>query len=55
MFKKPSKFAKADEDTQVQSTLLEYGQRYGFAGSKTNKEETEAKQKAIAAGLFGVN
>jgi len=54
MFKKPSKFAKADEDTQVQSTLLEYGQRFGFTGSKANKEETEAKQKAIAAGLVKV-
>ena len=51
MFKKPSKFAKADEDTQVQSTLLEYGQRFVFTGSKANKEETGAKQKTIAAGL----
>lgn len=50
VFKKPTKFMQADEETQVQSTLLEYGQRYGF-NNKALKEETEAKQKAIAAGL----
>ena len=50
VFKKPTKFTQADEETQVQSTLLEYGQRYGF-NNKAMKEETEAKQKAIAAGL----
>ena len=54
MFKKPSKFAKGEEETQVHSTLLEYGQRFNFSGSKSKQEETEAKQKAIAAGLVKV-
>ena len=55
IFKKPSQFAKAEEETQVHSTLLEYGQRFMFTGSsKSKQEETEAKQKAIAAGLVKV-
>ncbi|XP_050419309.2 coiled-coil domain-containing protein 93 [Patella vulgata] len=44
-----------DEETQVHSTLLEYGRRYGF--SKTSKDEKEneasAKKKAVAASLGG--
>lgn len=55
IFKKPSQFAKAEEETQVHSTLLEYGQRFMFSGSsKSKQEETEAKHKAIAAGLVKV-
>lgn len=44
-----------DEETRVQSTLLEYGRRYGF--SKTDQKEQDdekaAKKKAAAAGLGG--
>ncbi|GFR91723.1 coiled-coil domain-containing protein 93-like [Elysia marginata] len=42
-----------DEETRVQSTLLEYGKQYGV--SRVDKEEKDsekaAKKKAIAAGL----
>lgn len=53
VFKKPGSFAEGDEETQVQSTLLEYGQRYGVG--KTVKEETKAKEKAMTAGLVKVD
>ncbi|XP_071803489.1 coiled-coil domain-containing protein 93-like [Asterias amurensis] len=46
-----------DEELKVQSTLLEYGRRYGMSRtSKSEKEaEREAKKKALAAGLTAAN
>ncbi|XP_033639699.1 coiled-coil domain-containing protein 93-like [Asterias rubens] len=46
-----------DEELKVQSTLLEYGRRYGMSRtSKSEKEaEQEAKKKALAAGLTAAN
>ncbi|WAQ93510.1 CCD93-like protein [Mya arenaria] len=43
-----------DEESRVQSTLLEYGRRYGI--SRSDKEEDDdksAKKKAAAAGIGG--
>eukprot|EP00117_Sycon_ciliatum_P001336 scpid63955/ scgid7041/ Coiled-coil domain-containing protein 93 len=43
-----------DEETQVYSTLLEYGRRYGMSRTqKTEKQESSAKKKALAASLAG--
>ncbi|XP_063964183.1 coiled-coil domain-containing protein 93-like [Lytechinus pictus] len=45
-----------DEELRVQSTLLEYGRRYGVGGSSQNEKESEKdpKKKAVAAGLSPV-
>ncbi|KAL3831574.1 hypothetical protein ACJMK2_023312 [Sinanodonta woodiana] len=42
-----------DEESRVQSTLLEYGRRYGFSKSeKAEKdEEKSSKKKALASGI----
>lgn len=41
-----------DEETRVQSTLLEYGKQYGFSrADREEEDEKSAKKKAIAAGL----
>jgi len=53
IYKKPSSLRETDEETQVQSTLLEYGQKYGASKLK-NENESAAKQKALAAGLIKV-
>lgn len=52
VYKKPVAYAKADEGVQVQSTLLEYGQKYVFT-SKAGKEDSELneQQKSVVAGL----
>lgn len=44
-----------DEESRIQSTLLEYGRRHGVSTlSRTDKEsEKNNKKKAIAAGLHG--
>ncbi|KAL4222275.1 Coiled-coil domain-containing protein 93 [Mactra antiquata] len=44
-----------DEETRVQSTLLEYGRRYGISKSdqKEKDDEKSAKKKAAAAGIGG--
>ncbi|KAH3719408.1 coiled-coil domain-containing protein 93-like [Dreissena polymorpha] len=43
-----------DEETRVQSTLLEYGRRYGFSKSdKMEDDEKAAKKKAAAAAIGG--
>nr|XP_047135978.1 coiled-coil domain-containing protein 93-like isoform X1 [Hydra vulgaris] len=42
LYKKPSKFAEADEETQVYTTLLEYGRHYVL--SRTVKSEKETNQ-----------
>ena len=56
MYKKPAAYCKGEEEIQVHSTLLEYGQKYSFT-SKVGKDDTElnAKQKTIAAGLTKVS
>ena len=46
----------SDEQTQVHSTLLEYGHKYTFNKSadeniKKTESEMSAKQKAVASGL----
>lgn len=45
--------AVVEEELRVQSTLLEYGRRYGLSKSKTEgvDQEKEAKKKAAKAGL----
>eukprot|EP00118_Oscarella_pearsei_P004318 m.18277 g.18277 ORF g.18277 m.18277 type:complete len:643 (+) comp27630_c0_seq1:1-1929(+) len=54
-FKRPSSRSGEDEATQVHSTLLEYGRRYGVGRQIPNEKDSEkaAKKKAIAAGLAG--
>lgn len=55
-YKKPDMSAsRVDEETQVHTTLLEYGRRYGLGRSlKTDKGgEKETRKKAIAASLGG--
>ncbi|XP_065665995.1 coiled-coil domain-containing protein 93 isoform X5 [Hydra vulgaris] len=42
LYKKPSKFAEADEETQVYTTLLEYGRHYVL--NRTIKSEKETNQ-----------
>ena len=55
-YKKPESMHTADEQTQVHSTLLEYGHKYTFRNStdeniKKTESEMSAKQKAVAVGL----
>lgn len=51
MLKKPEDLAHADEETQVQSTLLEYGKRYGFSKPGRSGKDEKMLQKASKAGL----
>lgn len=43
---------ESEEEIQVQSTLLEYGRRYGVTRGLANEKETVAQQKALSAGLI---
>ena len=43
---------ESEEEIQVQSTLLEYGRRYGVTRGLANEKETTAQQKALSAGLI---
>ena len=51
VLKKPEDLAHADEETQVQSTLLEYGKRYGFSKPGRSEKDEKMLQKATKAGL----
>jgi len=42
----------ADEETQVQSTLLEYGRRFGFSKSSKSEKDVKMQEKAKKAGLL---
>ena len=52
VLKKPDNLAQADEETQVQSTLLEYGKRYGFSKAAKSEKDDKMQQKARKAGLI---
>jgi len=54
-FRKPTSMQLTDEETQVHTTLLEYGRRYGLGRSlKPEKEAAkESKKAALAASLGG--
>lgn len=49
-FKKPDSSREADEETQVNMTLLEYGRRHGLARSVSQVDQDKAaKKKSLAA------
>ncbi|XP_071487637.1 coiled-coil domain-containing protein 93-like [Diadema antillarum] len=52
-YKRADAYKLKEEELRVQSTLLEYGRRYGMGGSSQNEKEAEKdpKRKAVAAGL----
>jgi hypothetical protein len=54
-FKRPATINENNEETQVHSTLLEYGRRYGIGRQPAGDKDSEnaAKKKALAAGLAG--
>eukprot|EP00794_Sanderia_malayensis_P016993 gene16993-18705_t len=53
VFKKPLSLRAADEETQVQSTLLEYGKQYGFSKQAPKSEKDDSmQQRAMKAGLI---
>ncbi|XP_065072327.1 coiled-coil domain-containing protein 93-like [Rhopilema esculentum] len=52
VLKKPENLTHADEETQVQSTLLEYGKRYGLSKSSKSEKEEKMQEKAAKAGLL---
>lgn len=52
VLKKPDHLAQADEETQVQGTLLEYGKRYGFSKAGRSEKDDKMKEKAMKAGLL---
>ena len=52
VLKKPDNLAEADEETQVQSTLLEYGKRYGYSKAAKSEKDDKMQQKARKAGLI---
>ena len=51
VLKKPGDLIHADEETQVQSTLLEYGKRYGYSRASKSEKDTKMQEKARKAGL----
>lgn len=50
--KKPQSLGDADEETRVQSTLLEYGKRYDFSRAGKSSKDEEMQKKAKKAGLI---
>jgi len=52
VLKKPIDLIHADEETQVQSTLLEYGRRFGFSKSSKSEKDVKMQEKAKKAGLL---
>lgn len=53
-YRKPESMAQTDEETQVRTTLLEYGWQYGFSKEQRDKEKEQAeKKKAAAAAVPG--
>lgn len=54
MYKKPASFVDTDEETQVHSTLLEYGRRYGASKTTKSDKDSSAQKKAVSAGLVKV-
>ena len=52
VLKKPSDLIHADEETQVQSTLLEYGKRYGYGKASKSDKDAKMQEKAKKAGLL---
>ena len=52
VLKKPIDFVHADEETQVQSTLLEYGKKFGFSKSSKSEKDVKMQEKAKKAGLL---
>ena len=54
MYKKPSRFAEADEETQVHTTLLEYGRRYGASRSFKSEKETSQLSKDSSTEVDGL-
>lgn len=55
VLKKPEDLAQADEETQVQSTLLEYGKRHGFSKAGRTERDEKMQKKAMKAGLVNEN
>ncbi len=52
VLKKPQSFCSADEETKVQSTLLEYGKQLGFSKAAKPVKDDAMQQKALKAGLI---
>lgn len=53
-YRKPESMAQTDEETQVRTTLLEYGWQYGFSKEQRDKEKEQAeKKKAAGASMPG--
>uniref|UniRef100_A0A1X7TSN4 Coiled-coil domain-containing protein 93 n=2 Tax=Amphimedon queenslandica TaxID=400682 RepID=A0A1X7TSN4_AMPQE len=52
-YRRPASVKESDEETQVHSTLLEYGRRYGFGRSVPTQKSDDDKRKAVAGALGG--